>query len=215
MKLKICGMRDADNIREVAKLSPDFMGFIFYPMSKRYVGEDFVMPEISSDIKRVGVFVNEPLEKVLEKVKKYKLDLVQLHGDESAEYCAELFHPDSYRDKLWKSCELIKAFGIDEHFDFSVLNEYENYCDYFLFDTKAKEYGGSGRSFDFGLLKKYGSSKPFFISGGLDLAVIPRLMSQVPRPFSIDVNSKFETEPGLKDINKLSLLITNMRITNS
>lgn len=203
MKLKVCGMRDADNIREVAKLSPDFMGFIFYPKSKRYVGEDFVMPEIPAGIKKVGVFVNESVENILAKASKYKLDLVQLHGDESP----------ALTTKVWETfvlgptrAKVIKAFGIDEQFDFLVLNEYETCCDFFLFDTKTKEYGGSGKKFDAGLLKKYNLDKPFFISGGLDLAVTPHLLSHVPRPFALDINSKFETEPGLKDISKLKSL---------
>ena len=194
MKLKICGMKDADNIKEVAKLSPDFMGFIFYSGSKRFVGNDFIMPEMPAEIKKVGVFLNDSVENILVKVKKYKLDVVQLHGDESSDLCRQ----------MQKNVAVIKAFGIDEHFDFSLLNGYEDCCDYFLFDTKTKEYGGSGKSFDKNILKNYKSSKPYFISGGIDS--IPVLNTQYPIPFSIDVNSKFETSPGLKDINKLKIL---------
>ena len=204
LKLKICGMKYADNIIEVATLSPDFMGFIFYPSSKRFVGEDFVMPEIPPKIKKVGVFVNETVENILEKVKKYKLDLVQLHGDESVEFCANA-------SRVFKTFEvgriqIIKVFGMDEQFNFSILKDYEPYCDYFLFDAKSTEYGGSGNSFDRHLLSNYTSSQPFFISGGIGLGSIPMPYTLYPIPFSIDVNSKFEIKPGLKDINKLKLL---------
>jgi len=191
MKLKICGMKYADNIREVAKLSPDFMGFIFYEKSKRFVGKDFIIPEISSEIKRVGVFVNDSLENISEKVKKHKLDFVQLHGVESADFCKAIS----------AKIKVIKAFGVDEQFDFSILKQYEPFFEYFLFDTKTELYGGSGQSFDKNILSNYKLSKPYFLSGGIDSANVGAL-----NPFAIDVNSKFETEPGLKDINKLKLL---------
>ncbi|MBI3502944.1 MAG: phosphoribosylanthranilate isomerase [Bacteroidetes bacterium] len=191
MKIKVCGMKYADNIREVTKLSPDFMGFIFYPKSKRFVADDFVMPEISSSIKKVGVFVNDTIENIFEKVKKYKLDYVQLHGDESEGFCK----------RAGEKTKVIKAFGIEEQFDFSVLNDYENCCEYFLFDTKTKQYGGSGKSFDRNILQNYKLSKSYFISGGIDSADTGEL-----KPFAIDVNSKFEIKPGLKDINELKKL---------
>jgi len=196
-------MKYPDNIREVAKLSPDYMGFIFYSKSKRFVGDDFVMPEISSGIKKVGVFVNERVEVILDKVRKYGLDFVQLHGDEPPAFCKEL------RARV----KIIKAFGLPsgteqskDSFSFDVLNEYADFCDYFLFDTRTAEYGGSGQKFDRNLLQKYKLSKPFFISGGIDLGESAGLRSQDSRLFALDVNSKFETEPGLKDIYKLTLL---------
>ena len=201
MKLKVCGMKNHENILKVAKLSPDFMGFIFYAGSKRFVGNDFVMPEISPVIKKVGVFVNESLQTILDKVKKYNLDLVQLHGDETAEFCDKLFQSL----KLWRSStRIMKAFGIDPQFNFSVLHEYENFCDYFLFDSKTNEYGGSGIGFDKDLLKNYKLSKPYFISGGVESVPMPN--TQYPMPFAIDVNSRFETAPGIKDISKLKIL---------
>jgi len=196
MKLKICGMKYADNIREVAKLSPDFMGFIFYSKSKRFVGNDFIMPEISSSIKKVGVFVNDSAENILEEVNKHKLDFVQLHGDERAEFCKD----------LCMSVKIIKAFSVDESFDFSFPNAYKNYCEYFLFDTKTNEYGGSGKTFNRNILMNYKSSKPYFLSGGIDINEILTPNTQYPIPFAIDVNSKFEIESGLKDINKIKLL---------
>ncbi|MBI4930989.1 MAG: phosphoribosylanthranilate isomerase [Bacteroidetes bacterium] len=196
MKLKICGMKYADNIRDVANLSPDFMGFIFYPKSKRFVGEDFTMPEMLSKIKKVGVFVNDSIENIFEQVKKHSLDFVQLHGDESPEQTSKVFKTFEILD-----VRVIKAFGIDDQFDFSILMEYENCCDYFLFDTKSNEYGGSGNRFDRNILKYYKLSKPYFLSGGIDSINVGELC-----PFAIDVNSKFEIEPGLKDSNKLKIL---------
>jgi len=183
-------MKYVDNIRDVAKLSPDFMGFIFYSKSKRYVGEEFVMPEINSEVKKVGVFVNEAIENILSKVKKHKLDYVQLHGNESSEYCTSL-----------KNIKIIKAFGVNEDFDFDELKTYESVCEYFLFDTKSDFHGGSGLSFDKNILKKYNSVIPYFLSGGIDSVNIGEI-----KPFAIDVNSKFEIMPGFKDINKIKSL---------
>ena len=191
MKIKVCGMKYADNIREVAKLSPDFMGFIFYSKSKRYVGEDFIIPEIHSSVKKVGVFVNDSIENIVKKVRTYKLDYVQLHGNESPEFCKSVRH----------TTEIVKAFGIDEQFDFSLLNQYENTCEYFLFDTRTNEYGGSGKKFDWKILERYNGKTPYFLSGGIDSAETGNT-----KPFAIDVNSKFETEPGVKDIAKLKKL---------
>jgi len=199
-------MKYPDNIREVAKFSPDFMGFIFYQQSKRFVGDDFVMPEISPGIAKVGVFVNDALERILEKAAKYKLDYVQLHGGESPEFCK----------KVGNKVKVIKAFGLpcysernEESFLFDSLAEYENCCEYFLFDTRTSEHGGSGKSFDRNILRNYQLSKPFFLSGGIDEADVADLCIQtsVTKPFAIDVNSKFEIEPGLKDIDKLKILI--------
>lgn len=197
MKLKICGLKDPENIKEVAALKPDYMGFIFYPQSKRFVGNDFDMPEINPSIKKVGVFVNESKSTVLEKIGKHKLDYVQLHGNESAEFCAELSKSFT---------KIIKAFGIDENFDLLSLRGYENHCEYFLFDTKTPEFGGSGKSFDKSILNKYKLSKPYFLSGGIGMEEIASIGHPVSKYFAIDVNSKFEIEPGIKDINKLKSL---------
>ena len=204
--IKICGMKYPENISEVAKLSPDFMGFIFYPKSKRFVGNDFVLPEIPSSVKKVGVFVNESEKNILDVVRKYKIDYLQLHGDESAGFCKSLFQTGKTK--------IIKAFGVDENFDFSLPTEYENHCEYFLFDTKTKEYGGSGKSFDWKILSNYKLNKPYFLSGGIgseEVSGIRYQVSGVQHAFAIDVNSKFETEPGLKDVNKLKKLIVIAR----
>jgi phosphoribosylanthranilate isomerase len=206
MRLKICGLKYKDNIEQVAALRPDYMGFIFYPQSKRFVGDDFVMPEISSDIKKVGVFVNADFDYVFHTVIKYKLDLVQLHGDEDAYYCEDIAINFSQNESTI-NVKIIKAFGVDDNFHFDSLVPYKNFCDYFLFDTKTKDYGGSGHQFDWNVLKKYNNSKPFFLSGGIGLEEIkniPKLKLQI---HAIDVNSKFEIEPGLKNIETIKELV--------
>lgn len=203
MRLKICGLKYKENIEQVAALRPDYMGFIFYTKSKRFVGEDFVMPVISSDIKKVGVFVNADFDSVFHTVIKHKLDLIQLHGDEDAYYCEDMALHFSQNEST-KQVKIIKAFGVDENFDFDTLKPYEKQCDYFLFDTKTKEYGGSGQQFDWNILKKYNNAKPFFLSGGIGLEEI----KNIPKLniHTIDVNSKFEIEPGLKDIELIEKL---------
>lgn len=199
MKLKVCGLKYKENIEQVAVLQPDYMGFIFYPKSKRFVGEDFQMPDVPSRIKKTGVFVNSDLEYVKEKVTRYNLDVVQLHGNEDPGFCGQL--------KPW--VKVVKAFGLDENFDFKVLGSYKNSCDYFLFDTKTNEYGGSGKQFNWDILKRYDLNVPFFLSGGIgldEMEKITLLASRYSNLYAIDVNSRFEIEPGLKDINKLNQL---------
>jgi phosphoribosylanthranilate isomerase len=192
-KLKVCGMKYTDNIKAVAALKPDYMGFIFYEESKRFVGylDDEVTGKLPSSIKKVGVFVNEVIEDILELHDKYHFDYVQLHGDESAEFCMEMknFIP------------VIKAFSIEQNFDFKTLKNYKKSCDYFLFDTKSENYGGSGKRFDWSLLKKYDNEVPIFLSGGIsleDAAEINKLKGINIQ--AIDINSRFEKGPGLKDL---------------
>jgi phosphoribosylanthranilate isomerase len=204
MKLKICGMKYPDNIRDVAALEPDFMGFIFYPGSPRYVGEDLdvsLIRNLPRKIKRVGVFVDAPAQHVLDKVSTYHLDLVQLHGNESPDYCREIN----------ADVQVMKAFGVNENFDFAVLDKYLSSCHYFLFDTKTEHYGGSGESFDWNLLKKHKHRIPFFVSGGIDLRHlddVAALKAPLTHLAAIDVNSKFESSPGMKDIQALEKLKT-------
>jgi len=200
MLLKVCGLKDPENIKQVAALKPDFMGFIFYPQSKRFVGEDFIMPTISPEIKKVGVFVNASANHIIEKTNEYKLDLIQLHGDEKPNFCEVLNH----------IVPVIKAFGVDEAFDFEVLESYKNTCTYFLFDTKTTDYGGSGNTFNWKILEKYDNSVPFFLSGGIGAEEFENLKMKKfenEKIFAIDVNSKFEIEPGIKDIKKLEKCI--------
>lgn len=203
LKLKICGMRESANIADVAALYPDFMGFIFYKNSKRYVGEDFVMPQLNWKIKKVGVFVNAPADEVLATINKYSLAVVQLHGDEPAGYCKAIKE---------NGVEVVKAFGIDEIFDFTILSDYADVCDYFLFDTKSSNHGGTGKHFDWQILKQYKLSKPFFISGGIglyDISAINQLAKELP-VYAVDINSKFEIEPALKDVHEIEKFIKLM-----
>ncbi|NJM24634.1 MAG: phosphoribosylanthranilate isomerase [Bacteroidia bacterium] len=146
------------NIVDVATLGPDFMGFIFYPHSPRYVGEAFDMPTLPPDIQKVGVFVNDSVPTMMELARNASLDYIQLHGYESVEKC-ELMKSAGYK--------IIKAFGIDETFDFKALQYYRDVVNYFLFDTKGKHYGGNATSFDWSLLKRYEEEAPYFLSGGL------------------------------------------------
>lgn len=197
MKLKVCGMKYVDNIRQVAELKPDYLGFIFYERSKRNF--EGIIPEIPKGIKKTGVFVNEYLEILVSLAEEYKLEALQLHGDESVAYIQEI-------KKHLPKVEIIKVFGIKDTFDFSILEAYESEVDYFLFDTKGKERGGNGVVFDWTVLKNYPSAKPFFLSGGIGLEEVTAVkeISKTNLPiYAIDVNSKFETEPGLKSIKKL------------
>ena len=204
MKIKICGMKYKDNIESVAALQPDYLGFIFYQGSKRnFHGE---IPRLSADIKKIGVFVNEEESVILDLIQKHELHGVQLHGDESAAFCAALKASNN------PNLEIIKAFAISDHFDFDELEDYKDVCDYFLFDTKGKERGGNGTLFDWTLLKKYPFDKPFFLSGGIGLAEADRVHSFLESPLSkychaLDLNSKFESEPGLKKIHELKKFI--------
>jgi phosphoribosylanthranilate isomerase len=206
LQLKVCGMRDAANIAEIAATNPQWMGFIFYPQSKRYVGTDFdknALATIPANIHKVGVFVNETIDGVIEKVHHYNLQTVQLHGDEDIYYTKEL------RGKLNAETQLIKAFGINELFNFNTIAPFTSICDYFLFDTKVKGYGGSSEHFDWCLLEKYQHTIPYFLSGGIgpaDIAAIIKIKHQGQPIFAIDVNSKVELEPGIKDVLKVKEL---------
>jgi len=196
MKLKICGMKVPDNIAEVIQLRPDYLGFIFYPGSKRFIADldPSVIRGIPAEIKTTGVFVNETLEKVKQAVADYGLKAVQLHGSEEPDYCGQLLG----------SVTVIKAFGMNADFDFSTLEPYVDAVDYFLFDTQTPELGGSGKTFSWQLLEKYTLQKPYFLSGGIGLDSVAALKEiGDERLFAIDVNSRFEISAGLKDIDQL------------
>lgn len=192
MKLKICGMKYRDNIMETAQLRPDYLGFIFYEKSARYCNAE--IPEIPENIQKVGVFVNASLNQILHKIKQYDLQLVQLHGEETPEFCDLLKHIN---------VQIIKAFPVDDYFNFNEIQPYEKVCDYFLFDTKGKLYGGNGIAFNWQVLKKYPSKKPFFLSGGIGLTEIEEIKKMNLPLHAVDVNSKFEIKPGLKNIELL------------
>ena len=194
--IKICGMKYPDNIIEIGSLLPDYMGFIFWDKSARYF--DGVIPNLPKSIKKVGVFVNATQDEIFEKIAKYDLQAIQLHGDESVEFCQEL------RENLKQvQIEIIKVFSVNDSFDFEVLKPFETICDYFLFDTKGKLPGGNGTTFDWKVLENYPSNKPFFLSGGIgnnEMEAVKEIAKTNLPLYAIDVNSKFEIEPGLKNI---------------
>lgn len=203
VRIKICGMKYPENMLEVGSLLPDFMGFIFWEKSRRYF--DGEIPMLPKSVKKVGVFVDESFEIVISKIKKYNLNCIQLHGKESVEFCEKIKEIP---------IEIIKVFSLKDNFDFTVLKEFESVCDYFLFDTKGKLPGGNGTTFDWNLLKKYPSSKPFFLSGGIGIEEIKLLKTMNLPIYGIDVNSKFETEPGLKNIELLKSFQSQIEILN-
>lgn len=197
-------MRDAENIRKVVGLEPDFIGHIFYAKSPRYIDDaDFTgLKTASSNVKRVGVFVDENLENILKHIADFDLYAVQLHGNETPELCAQL------KEKTL----VIKAFGVDEVFDFSRLKDYKKAVDYFLFDTKTSAYGGSGKTFDWNILQNYTGKIPFFLSGG----IVPQNLQEAiklnhPAFFGVDLNSKFESSPGVKNVEKLAEAFKTIR----
>ena len=202
MKLKVCGMKYSQNITEIENLFPDLMGFIFYEKSKRF----FNQPEINlnNKVKRVGVFVNENIQEIKNKIKKYKLDYVQLHGEENVNFC----------HSLKPFVKIIKVFKIDYNFNFKKTEEFEEVCDYFLFDTKSQLHGGSGKKFDWDLIKNYNCKKDFFLSGGIDISDIEEIKKIVNSyPIAgIDINSKFELDNLEKDKEKINLLIKKLRL---
>ncbi|MHB8206226.1 phosphoribosylanthranilate isomerase [Mucilaginibacter sp.] len=196
MKIKVCGLRDPGNIEQVVKLRPNYIGFIFYDKSPRFVNEIPVelLKAIPTTVAKTAVFVNETAENIETLIAKYNFDAIQLHGNESPAFCA-----------LFKGrVKVIKAFGLSTDFDFTELYPYVDHVDLFLFDTKTSSHGGSGETFDWTILDKYDLDKPFFLSGGLSLDNLDEVKNIThPQFYGVDLNSRFEIEPGLKNINKL------------
>lgn len=232
MKLKVCGMKFTENMQHVANLQPDYLGFIFYEKSKRNF--EGIIPELPTSIKKTGVFVNEYIEIVISLVEEYRLDAIQLHGDETVEYVINLknqlaenralFIEENKQIKKKKNqhfiskneIEIIKVFGIKDEFNFDVLKPYLDVVDYFLFDTKGKERGGNGVAFNWRVLDNYPYKKPFFLSGGIGLenvSEVKKLLQSALPIYALDVNSKFEREPGVKNIDELEKF-KNSVITN-
>ena len=187
-------MKHRDNLMGLVALQPDFIGFIFYPKSPRYMVDILSQDDLAlmpKTIKKVGVFVNEDISVVRNQARKFDLQLLQLHGKESPEYCME----------LKKEFGVIKAFSMSEEFDFGTLDQHEGKVDYFLFDTKTPLYGGSGVHFNWNILKKFKSETPFFLSGGIGVEDIERITQlELKGLFALDVNSRVEIEPGLKNL---------------
>lgn len=232
MKLKVCGMKFTENLQQVAELQPDYLGFIFYEKSKRNF--EGIIPELPKSIKKTGVFVNEYKEILISLVEEYGLDAIQLHGDESVGYVTDLRNQLTERRALFieenkhikkqknkhkiskNEVEIIKVFGIKDEFNFDVLKPYIEVVDYFLFDTKGKERGGNGTKFDWSVLEKYPFEKPFFLSGGIGLEDVEQIqiVQKTNLPiYGLDVNSKFESKPGVKKIEELEKFKNNV-ITN-
>lgn len=191
-------MRYPENIRDVEALQPDYLGFIFYAPSPRFVGMDYIMPELSPSIKRVGVFVNETESVILHTAMLMKLDMVQLHGTESPALCAAIKS---------HGIGVVKAFSVDDTFDFAKTTPYENAVDFVLFDTKGKHYGGNAVTFNWDVLDRYNQKVPFFLSGGLaadNVLGIEKLMHM--NLHALDINSGVEDAPALKNIQKIKQL---------
>ena len=196
-------MKHPGNIKELSKLPINFMGIIFYAKSPRHADE-LKMNDVNvlpPPIKRVGVFVDSSIDYIMEMITKYNLDLIQLHGTETVEVCKELS----------KKIPIIKAFNISEASDFAQTKPYENVCTYFLFDTKTLLPGGSGQKFDWNILNAYKGNTPFFLSGGISPEDAGRIKKiQHPKLHGIDLNSRFETAPGLKEIELLKQFIKQL-----
>ncbi|QQL50962.1 phosphoribosylanthranilate isomerase [Mucilaginibacter ginkgonis] len=206
MKIKVCGLKDPNNIKAIEALGPDFIGLIFYPRSPRYIDglPSSVTKAISPAIVKTGVFVNDSFESINSLISEYELDAVQLHGVENPEFCAG----------LKKRVKVIKAFNIDEEFDFDDLDVYLPHVDYFLFDTRSNKPGGSGLTFDWSVLKNYTHNAPFFLSGGLSLDNLEAALKiSHPQFYAVDLNSKFEISPGIKDAGKLKEAFNLIRRT--
>ena len=203
LRIKICGMRDANNIRQVATFNPDYLGFIFYPSSPRFVGDDFSVPsDLPASVQKVGVFVNETTEKILEQASAHKLDYIQLHGNEPLQQSIAL------KDAGLK---VIKVFSVGDTFNFNVTKQYVPVVDFFLFDTKGKLYGGNAKTFNWEILKHYDQELPFFLSGGLSPENIVEVSTLKDMNLhALDVNSGVEDLPGLKSTEKIRTLLTNL-----
>ncbi|WP_100627717.1 phosphoribosylanthranilate isomerase [Algoriphagus formosus] len=199
MEIKVCGMRELGNIQGlISEVKPDWMGLIFYPKSPRYVTEDKAIDFNKVEVKKVGVFVNETEIEILRKVNLFGLSAIQLHGSESAEFAERLCQ--NTEAEIWK------VISVKEEVDWESLEGYLPFVDKFLFDTATAAHGGSGKKFDWSVLETYPFDKSFLLSGGLDeesAGEILNLNRQIPQLSGVDLNSKFEDAPGLKNIEKL------------
>ena len=197
MNIKVCGITQLKQLQQLDGLNIDFAGFIFHKDSPRYAGDKISKEELQStdfDVKKVGVFVNAPYDEIMQTIEDYGLDVVQLHGDETPEMC----------EQLSEEVEVIKAFSVDGKSSLDeMVADYDEVCDYYLFDTASQNgtVGGTGQQFDWKLVSKSKIEKPFFLSGGIGVDDAPKLKSfKHPDYFGIDVNSKFEKSPGVKDM---------------
>ncbi|RYY34088.1 MAG: phosphoribosylanthranilate isomerase [Sphingobacteriaceae bacterium] len=196
MKIKVCGLKEPGNIQAVATLKPDYIGLICYARSPRFIDDlqTEAFTDLPQNIIKTGVFVNESAEEIERLIDKYNLGAIQLHGSETPEFCAQ------FKGKV----QVIKAFGVDENCDFNQLNAYAEVVDLFLFDTKTAAHGGSGKTFDWDILKNYTGNVPFMLSGGIGPENIAEAAAiSHPQFYGVDLNSRFETSPGIKNIEAL------------
>jgi phosphoribosylanthranilate isomerase len=206
MQVKICGLKYSENIKQIAALNVDMLGFIFYKKTVRYVADDLdasMLKNLPKHIKKVAVFVDESLDNILTIQKRYAFDFIQLHGNESSEFCKQLQESD---------VKIIKAFSVDENFDFTTTTAYEPYCSYFLFDTKGKEKGGNGFAFDWKLLESYQGNFPFLLSGGIGADNIHDVLELKHSQLAgIDFNSKIETTPAVKSVEQAKYILNQLK----
>lgn len=205
LKIKICGMRESGNIREVSDLNPDYMGFIFYPGSKRYAGRlsPAELKNLRKKILPVAVFVNASRDEILSTCKAYSIRLLQLHGDESPAFCR------SFREEGF---QVIKAFRVKQELDMKKMEQFVGACDYILLDTSGEGYGGTGEKFDWSQLQHYTLELPFFLSGGIAPEDADKFMEMdFPQLYAVDLNSRFEIKPGLKNTLGLENFIRKIR----
>lgn len=189
MKIKVCGLKDPENIKAVLALGPDYMGFICYDLSPRFVNNlsADVLNDLPGSVSKTAVFVDEAEQAINALINTFGFNAIQLHGKESPEFA------NSFRNRV----TVFKAFGLDNDFDFDQLNNYVNKVDYFLFDTKTIIHGGSGKTFNWNVLDKYKLNVPFFLSGGLSLDNLEEIKKIThPQFYGVDLNSRFETAPG-------------------
>ncbi len=207
MEIKVCGMRDPENVRElIREINPDWTGLIFYPKSPRFVPDELAGQLADLEVKKVGVFVNESLDEILKKITQFRLSAVQLHGNESTEMVEEL--------KSKTDAVIWKVVSVKSEIDWESLRSYQPFVDKFLFDTATAEHGGSGRKFDWKVLESCPFGKGFLLSGGLDedsSEEVLALAQRVPQLQGVDLNSKFEDAPGLKNIGKLKIFKGKIR----
>lgn len=198
-------MKYEENIQGIGDLNPDYMGFIFYPLSKRQVSIAELQKAfdlLDHPIKKVAVFVNEPIENIIKIVQEFPFDLLQLHGKETVEEVMKLKEAGFL---------IMKAFSIQDDFNWKEPEKYEGLCEFFLFDTSTPKYGGSGQKFDWKLLQNYQGKTPFFLSGGISVSDTEEILKlHHPLFYGIDINSRFEIEPGLKDIHLVQKFIKEL-----
>ena len=188
-KLKVCGMAHRQNLEQLISIKPDYIGFIFYPKSPRNILEPEIILSVPTEINRVAVVVNKPFDEIATIIKKFNVNCIQLHGNETPEFCSEV-------KKL--GVTTIKAFAVDNDFNFGITKEYNT--DFFLFDAKGEKVGGNGTKYNWEILKHYNHTTPYFLSGGIMPNDAIALKQSCINAYAIDINSKFEISPGLKDI---------------